>query len=28
VTQATVGTNPPMHAVDMLLVKQGDGNGK
>ncbi len=28
VTQATVGTNPPMHAVDMLLVRQGDGNGK
>jgi len=27
-TVATVGTNPPMHAVDMLLVKQGDGNGK
>ena len=28
VTEATVGTNPPMHAVDMLLVRQGDGNGK
>jgi hypothetical protein len=28
VTEATVGTNPPMHAVDMLLVKQGDGIGK
>jgi hypothetical protein len=27
-TVATMGTNPPMHAVDMLLVKQGDGNGK
>jgi hypothetical protein len=25
VTEATVGTNPPTHAVDMLLVKQGDG---
>jgi hypothetical protein len=28
VTEATMGTNPPMHAVDMLLVRQGDGNGK
>ena len=28
VTEATMGTNPPMHAVDMMLVKQGDGNGK
>jgi hypothetical protein len=28
VTQATMGTNPPMHAVDMLLAKQGNGNGK
>jgi hypothetical protein len=27
-TQATMGTNPPMHAVDMLLVRQGDKNGK
>jgi hypothetical protein len=28
VTEATMGTNPPMHAVDMLLVKQTDANGK
>jgi hypothetical protein len=24
VTRATMGTNPPMHAVEMLLVRQGD----
>lgn len=27
-TVATMGTNPPMHAVDMLLTKQGNGDGK
>jgi len=28
VTEATMGTNPSMHAADMLLVKQGNSNGK